>query len=102
MSPEQATGYEVGPPSEFFTLGAVLAFAVTGEVPFGTGTTAALLYHVVHGTSSLDLVPPVVRPLIEHCMAKDPRQRQRDHVGPAGRRSSRCFHGCGGATQARP
>ena len=75
MSPEQATGYEVGPPSDIFNLGAVLAFAATGEGPFGTGTTAALLYRVVHGTPSLDLVPPTVRPLIEHCLAKDPRQR---------------------------
>jgi eukaryotic-like serine/threonine-protein kinase len=75
MSPEQAMGSEVGPPSDIFNLGAVLAFAATGEGPFGTGTTAALLYRVVHGAPSLDLVPPAVRPLIEHCLAKDPRQR---------------------------
>jgi len=75
MSPEQATGYEVGPPSDIFTLGAVLAFAATGEGPFGTGTTAALLYRVVHGTPGLDRVPPTVRPTIEACLAKDPRKR---------------------------
>ena len=75
MSPEQAMGSDVGPPSDIFNLGAVLAFAATGEGPFGTGTTAALLYRVVHGTPSLDRVPPTVRPLIEHCLAKDPRQR---------------------------
>ena len=61
MSPEQATGYEVGPPSDIFNLGAVLAFAATGEGPFGTGTTAALLYRVVHGTPSLGAVPATVR-----------------------------------------
>ena len=75
MSPEQATGHEVGPPSDIFTLGAVLAFAATGEGPFGTGTTAALLYRVVHGTPDLDRVPATVRPMIERCLAKDPRQR---------------------------
>jgi len=75
MSPEQATGDEVGPPSDIFTLGAVLAFAATGEGPFGTGTTAALLYRVVHGTPDLDRVPATIRPVIEHCLAKDPRQR---------------------------
>ena len=75
MSPEQAMGSDVGPPSDIFNLGAVLAFAATGEGPFGTGTTAALLYRVVHGAPNLDLVPPTVRPLIEHCLAKDPRQR---------------------------
>ena len=75
MSPEQAMGYEVGPPCDIFSLGAVLAFAATGQGPFGTGTTASLLYRVVHGTPSLDQVPADVRPLIERCLAKDPRQR---------------------------
>ena len=75
MSPEQAMGHEVGPPSDVFNLGAVLAFAATGEGPFGTGTTAALLYRVVHGTPNLDRVPPAVRPLIERCLDKDPGQR---------------------------
>ena len=75
MSPEQAAGFEVGPPSDIFSLGAVLAFAATGEGPFGTGTTAALLYRVVHGTPSLDRIPSEVRPLIERCLAKDPSQR---------------------------
>ena len=75
MSPEQAMGNEVGPPSDVFNLGAVLAFAATGEGPFGTGTTAALLYRVAHGTPNLDRVPPAVRPLIEHCLAKDPAQQ---------------------------
>ena len=75
MSPEQAMGYEVGQPSDIFSLGAVLAFAATGEGPFGAGTTAALLYRVVHGSPSLDQVPAEVRPLIERCLAKDPSQR---------------------------
>ena len=75
MSPEQAAGFEVGPPSDIFSLGAVLAFAATGEGPFGTGTTAALLYRVVHGSPGLDRIPSEVRPLIERCLAKDPSQR---------------------------
>ncbi len=75
MSPEQAMGGEVGPPSDVFNLGAVLAFAATGEGPFGTGTTAALLYRVAHGEPGLERVPPRVRPLIERCLAKDPAQR---------------------------
>ena len=75
MSPEQAAGYEVGPPTDIFSLGAVLAFAATGEGPFGAGTTAALLYRVVHGTPGLDQVPAEVRPLIERCLAKEPGQR---------------------------
>ena len=37
MSPEQTQGREVGPPSDIFSLGAVLTFAATGEGPFGQG-----------------------------------------------------------------
>jgi serine/threonine protein kinase len=75
MSPEQAEGGAVGPPSDIFSLGAVLAFAATGAAPFGTGSMPALIYRVVHGAPDLSQVPPQVRPLIERCLAKDPLQR---------------------------
>ena len=75
MSPEQAEGREVGPPSDIFSLGAVLAFAATGEGPFGTGSTPALVYRVVHALPNLDYLPAQVRPLVEHCLAKDPAER---------------------------
>src|ERR1700761_7913685 len=75
MAPEQAEGNEVGPPSDMFSLGAVLTFAATGEGPFGTGSTVALIYRVVHGQPRLDDLPVQVRPLIERCLAKDPGDR---------------------------
>ena len=75
MSPEQAEGRETGPPSDVFSLGAVLAFAATGKGPFGAGSTAALVYRVVHGPPDLDEVPVEVRSLAEQCLAKDPSQR---------------------------
>jgi serine/threonine protein kinase len=75
MSPEQAEGREVGPPSDVFSLGAVLAFAATGQGPFGSGSTPALVYRVVYGAPQLDLVPAEVRPLIDRCLAKDPARR---------------------------
>jgi len=75
MSPEQAEGGDVGPPSDVFSLGAVLAFAATGEGPFGTGSTAALVYRVVHSPANLDRVPGEIRPLAERCLVKDPGQR---------------------------
>jgi serine/threonine protein kinase len=75
MSPEQAEGREVGPPSDIFSLGAVLTFAATGGGPFGTGRTHALIYRVVHGQPSLDHLPALVRPVVERCLAKDPADR---------------------------
>ncbi len=75
MSPEQAEGGEIGPPSDVFSLGAVLTFAATGQGPFGGGMTAALIYRVVHGSPSLEQVPEVIRPLIQQCLDKDPARR---------------------------
>jgi hypothetical protein len=76
MSPEQARGQrEVGAPTDVFTLGAVLAFAATGSSPFGVGPTPALLYRVVNELPDLTAVPDRVRPLIWHCLAKEPAER---------------------------
>jgi len=75
MSPEQAEGGEVGPPSDVFSLGAVLAFAATGEGPFGSGSTPALMFRVVHRDPDIAHLPAQIRPVIERCLAKDPRQR---------------------------
>ena len=75
MAPEQAAGEEVGPRSDVFSLGAVLAFAATGRKPFGTGPPAAVLERVVHVAADLEDAPVEVRPLIEQCLAKDPLSR---------------------------
>jgi Protein kinase domain len=75
MSPEQAEGHQVGPASDVFSLGGVLAFAATGQGPFGTGSGAAMLYRLVHNPPDLDRVPAAARPLIERCLDKDPGRR---------------------------
>jgi hypothetical protein len=74
MSPEQVEGRPVGPAGDVFSLGAVLAFAATGEGPFGAGAPATVLYRVVHGTPRLDRLPRELQPLAGRCLAKDPGQ----------------------------
>ncbi len=75
ISPEQAEGGDVGPPADVFSLGVVLAFAAAGEGPFGTGSTMALVYRVVHCPPDLDRVPAELRALVRLCLAKDPAAR---------------------------
>jgi serine/threonine protein kinase len=75
MSPEQAAGEEVGPLSDVFSLGAVLAFAATGRKPFGAGQPATVLERVVREAADLEGAPAEVRPLIEQCLVKDPLRR---------------------------
>ena len=75
LSPEQAEGRAVGPPSDVFSLGSVLNFAASGEGPFGAGSVASLVYRVVNGEPNLSGVPEQLRPLIQRCLAKDPASR---------------------------
>ena len=75
MSPEQALGKEIGPLSDVFSLGAVLAFAATGQRPFGTGSPVELLDRVIHGSPRLETVPAEVQLLVLRCLDKDPSQR---------------------------
>ncbi|MEU6843874.1 serine/threonine-protein kinase [Streptomyces sp. NPDC046716] len=75
MSPEQLTGERVGPASDVFALGAVLAFTASGSGPFGTGSAQGLMYRVVHGEPGLDAVPAELRPLLARCLAKNPLAR---------------------------
>ncbi|MFD6288948.1 bifunctional serine/threonine-protein kinase/ABC transporter substrate-binding protein [Streptomyces sp. NPDC060205] len=79
LSPEQARvragGGGVGPPSDVFSLGCVLAYAATGRRPFGTGTVAAVIFRTVHEEPDLDAVPWTLVPLLTACLAKDPRAR---------------------------
>jgi serine/threonine protein kinase len=75
MSPEQAEARTIGPPSDVFSLGAVLAFAATGEGPFGTGITPALLYRVISTQPDISRVPGQIRSLVGRCLAKNPADR---------------------------
>ncbi|WP_055617346.1 bifunctional serine/threonine-protein kinase/ABC transporter substrate-binding protein [Streptomyces phaeochromogenes] len=79
LAPEQArTGGEAAPASDMFALGCVLAYALTGQRPFGLGDPAAVLYRTVHeepDVPGLDRLPLPLRTAITGCLAKDPAGR---------------------------
>jgi serine/threonine protein kinase len=75
MSPEQAAGVDIGPASDVFSLGSVLAFAAAGSAPFDGGDTLSVIYRIVHSDPDLSRLPPQLRRLISWCMTKDPAGR---------------------------
>ncbi|MFE5257262.1 serine/threonine-protein kinase [Streptomyces coelicoflavus] len=76
MSPEQILGRGVTGAADVFSLGAVLAYATTGQPPFPGDSSAALLYKVVHEEAVLDgLDDGELRELVASCLAKDPAAR---------------------------
>ncbi|WDV53681.1 serine/threonine-protein kinase [Streptomyces coeruleorubidus] len=75
MSPEQILGKSVTGAADVFSLGAVLAYAATGEPPFPGDSSAALLYKVVHEEPELDGLDGQLRDLTAACLTKDPGAR---------------------------
>ncbi|MBN6037367.1 serine/threonine protein kinase [Amycolatopsis sp. 195334CR] len=74
-SPEQAEGGELGPASDVFSLGIVLAVARSGVSPFAGSSTLQTLNNVVSGEPDLAKVPGRLRPIVAACLAKDPAAR---------------------------
>ncbi|MFE4667588.1 protein kinase [Streptomyces sp. NPDC056716] len=75
LAPEQVRGAMVTPATDVFSLGATLAYASTGDSPFGHGSSEVMLYRVVHEEAHLDGVPDALAPLVRACLAKDPDDR---------------------------
>lgn len=75
MSPEHATGEDLTPASDLFSLGAVLAFAATARPPFGEGPEAVLIYRSAEEPPDLEGVPPELVGLLVRCLDRDPARR---------------------------
>jgi eukaryotic-like serine/threonine-protein kinase len=75
MSPEQILGKGATGAADVFSLGAVLAYAATGEPPFSGDSSAALLYKVVHEEPELDALEGELRELVAACLVKQPGAR---------------------------
>ena len=74
-SPEQFRDEPVTTASDVFMLGLVLAYVATGQHPFGTGRSDAIMFRIAHESPDLELVPPPLHEVVTACLAKNPAER---------------------------
>ncbi|MFI2373562.1 serine/threonine-protein kinase [Streptomyces sp. NPDC018964] len=75
ISPEHYRTGTTGPESDLFAWGALLAYAATGRLPFGTGAPDVVAFRVMSGEPDLDGVPVPLRRIAEKALAKEPDAR---------------------------
>lgn len=78
MSPEQATARQLTTATDVFALGSLLAYAATGQPPFGEGSGVDQLYRIVHSEPDLTALRELDRELaevVEACLDKKPQAR---------------------------
>jgi serine/threonine protein kinase len=78
MSPEQIRDEPVGPAADVFCMAAVLAYAATGQTPFGGGGSGgvhAVMFRIAQEEPDLTGIEEPLRDLIADCLAKEPTAR---------------------------
>ena len=74
-APEQITGGRAGPAADIFAWGVTIAYAASGQPPFGTGPPESIIYRILRAAPDLITVPAELRPLVAAALAKEPANR---------------------------
>lgn len=75
MAPERLAGDAAGPPSDIFSLGATLFFALTGRDLVDDASVYEQITQISEGRFDLAAVPRELRPLIVRCICHQPKDR---------------------------
>ncbi|MET7762935.1 serine/threonine-protein kinase [Streptomyces sp. NPDC005393] len=75
ISPEHYRTGTAGPDGDMFAWGALVAYAATGRLPFGTGAPDVVAFRVISGDADLDGMPDGLRRIVEKTLAKEPEDR---------------------------
>jgi serine/threonine protein kinase len=74
MAPEQIMGRAVIA-SDMFSWAVTIAYAASGQPPFGSGTSDAILYRILHAAPDIAAVPAALLPQVTAALAKEPQDR---------------------------
>jgi serine/threonine protein kinase len=75
MAPEQLRGDPATAATDVWAWGAVLAYAVTGQAPFGEDSLPAMAYRIQHEPPSLETLPSWLRRVVAAALVKSPGDR---------------------------
>ncbi|MFD0803389.1 serine/threonine-protein kinase, partial [Streptomonospora algeriensis] len=75
MAPEQIEGREMTQKVDIFAWGCVMAFAATGNAPFGTDSVPAVVHRVVSAPPDLTGMPESLVNVVQACLDKAPERR---------------------------
>ena len=75
LAPEVIQGEPSSAASDVHSWGATVAFAATGQAPFGSGTFQTIFFRVLNGQAELDGVPGGLMPLVTAALSPNPRNR---------------------------
>ncbi|MEU7852501.1 hypothetical protein [Nonomuraea sp. NPDC049141] len=74
-TPEELKGLPAAQPADMFGWGATMAFAATGQSPFGGGSATARVNRLLHGAADLGLLEGALRDLVADCLAAEQADR---------------------------
>ncbi|MFG2365793.1 serine/threonine-protein kinase [Streptomyces mirabilis] len=75
ISPEHYHSGVIAAEGDLFAWGALVAYAATGRLPFGTGAPEAVAYRVTSGRPDLDGIPEALKEVLERTLSKEPADR---------------------------
>ncbi|MEW2266450.1 serine/threonine-protein kinase [Streptomyces sp. NPDC047853] len=75
ISPDHNRTGTVGPEGDVFAWGALVAYAATGRLPFGSGAADAVVFRVLSAEPDLDGMGDDLRQLVERALSKEPSGR---------------------------
>jgi hypothetical protein len=75
LAPEVIEGQPSSSASDVHAWGATVAFAATGQAPFGTGSFETIFYRVISGRADLTGVPSSLVPAVSAALSRDPARR---------------------------